>query len=307
VHAIRNAPQSSRFGTLTEPAASSAANMAEEAALHMSRSQQPAITLFALGMIGLGILALVVGDFAMQWQPVAPWFPARTALAYAAGILMLACGAGLLFTRTAAWSARILFPYCIVWALLKVPALIVAPSMEAVWLGFGEITVLLSGAWTLFVRLADLPVSSPLASLTSARSLNGARILFALSLLPIGLSHIIYIQPTHDFVPAWLPFRTFWAYLTGLGQLASGLGVLFAVLPRVAAWAEAIQISLYTLLIWVPAAVAGPTVRLNWTGLCISWIIGAAAWAVAQNVPSTAEAAETEATHLRRKVRVVAR
>jgi uncharacterized membrane protein YphA (DoxX/SURF4 family) len=272
-----------------------------------SRSQQPAITLFAIGMIGLGALALVVGDFAMQWQPVAPWFPARTPLAYAAAVLMLVCGAGLLFRPTAAWSARILFPYCIVWALLKVPALIVAPTMEAVWLGFGEITLLLSGAWTLFVRLADLPTSSPLSSLAGERSLKAARILFALSLLPIGLSHIVYIQPTHDFVPAWLPFRTFWAYLTGAGQMASGLGVLFGVLPRIAAWAEAIQIALYTLLIWVPMAVAGPTARLNWTGLCISWILGAAAWAVAQNVPSAIESAEREAVQLRQKVKVVAR
>jgi uncharacterized membrane protein len=249
----------------------------------MTRTQQPAVTLFAIGMIGLGALALVVGDFAMQWQPVAPWFPGRTVLAYLSGVLSLACGAGLLFPRTAAWSARLLFPYCILWALLKVPSLIVAPGMEAVWLGAGEITLLLSGAWVLFVRLSALPETSPLSPLTGETSLKAARILFALSLLPIGLSHIVYVQATHDFVPAWLPFRTFWAYLTGAGQIASGLGVLFGVLPRAAAWAEAIQITLFTLLIWVPLTIAGPAVRLNWTGLCISWAIGAAAWAVAQN------------------------
>ena len=271
------------------------------------RSQQPAITLFAVGMIGLGALGLIVGDFAMVWQPVAPWFPARTALAYAAAVLMLVCGAGLLFRRTAAWSARLLFPYCFVWALLKVPALVVAPGVEAVWLGFGEITLLLSGAWTLFVRFADLPASSALASLAGERSLKAARILFALSLLPIGLSHIVYVQATHDFVPAWLPFRTGWAYLTGIGQMASGLGLLFGVLPRVAAWAEAIQITLYTLLIWVPNAVAGPGVRLNWTGLCVSWVFGAAAWAVAQNVPATVEVSEKEAHRLRRQLKVAAK
>jgi hypothetical protein len=43
--------------------------------------QQPARPLFAIGMIGLGVLALIYGDFAMGWQPVARWVPGRTALA----------------------------------------------------------------------------------------------------------------------------------------------------------------------------------------------------------------------------------
>src|SRR3977135_4144944 len=120
----------------------------------MTRSQQPALTLFAVGMIGLGILALVYGDFAFVWQPVAPWIPGRTVLAYASGLIMLFGGVGLLLTATAAWSARILFPYLIVWLLLKVPALLVAPQMEAVWLGFGEIAVLVAGGWVLFATLA---------------------------------------------------------------------------------------------------------------------------------------------------------
>src|SRR5258707_14370460 len=107
----------------------------------MTRSQQPAVTLFAIGMIGLGILALIYGDFAMVWQPVEPWVPGRIALAYASGLIMLLGGVGLLLESTAAWAARILFPYLIIWLMLKVPALLVAPKMEAVWLGFGEIAV----------------------------------------------------------------------------------------------------------------------------------------------------------------------
>jgi uncharacterized membrane protein len=257
----------------------------------MTRSQQPALALFALGMIGLGVLALIYGDFAMVWQPVPPSIPGRIVLAYATGLLMVLCGIGLFFKATTAWSVRILFPYLIVWALLKVPALFVAPKIEAVWLGLGELTVLLSGGWVLFARLAALREGSPLTFLMGENSVRMARILFAVSLIPIGLSHLLYAKPTADFVPAWLPYRIGWAYLTGGGQIACGLGVLFSVLPRVAATAEAVMISLFALLVWAPAILAAPKTRLPWTAFFISWAIAAAAWVIAQNIASKTPAA----------------
>src|SRR5580692_3992863 len=250
----------------------------------MTRTQQPALTLFAVGMIGLGILALIYGDFALVWQPVAAWVPGRTILAYGSGFLMVLGGIGLLFTTTAAWSARILFSYLIVWALLKVPALVVAPQIEAVWLGFGELAVLLAGGWVLFARLAGLRDRSPLAFLTGEKGIYLARILFAVSLIPIGLSHLVYVKETVELVPAWLPYRVGWAYLTGAGQIACGVGVLFSIFPRVAAIAEAGMISLFTLLVWAPAILAAPRTRLPWTAFLISWAIASAAWVVAQNI-----------------------
>jgi uncharacterized membrane protein len=250
----------------------------------MNRSQQPALALFAIGLIGLGILALVYGDFALVWQPVAPWIPGRTILAYGSGILMLVCGFGLLFRATTTWSVRILFPYLIVWALLKVPALVVAPLVEGVWLGFGELTLLLSGGWILFATLAEIPKDSAIAFAAGEKGLRIARYLFAVSIIPIGLSHLFYVQQTADYVPAWLPFRPGWAYLTGLGQMASGLGVLFSVLPSVAAIAEACMISIFTFLVWGPKVIAAPKERLPLTAFFISWIFGAAAWLVAQSI-----------------------
>jgi uncharacterized membrane protein len=245
--------------------------------------QQPSLGLLAIGLIGLGVLGLSVGDFAMVWQPVAPWFPARTALAYTAAALMLICGVGLFFRATSVWATRILFPYLIVWQLLKLPALFVAPKVEGVYLGFGELAVLLGGGWTLFAQLGDVRAPAWLAWATEDKGVRIARYYLAVWIIPIGLSHLIYSKETAAFVPAWLPFKTGWAYLTGAGQMASGLGILFGVLPRVAAWAEAGQITLYTLLVWLPAIFATPRARLPWTALWISWTIGAAAWVVAQN------------------------
>ncbi len=214
---------------------------------------------------------------------MAPWVPGRTALAYGGGLVMLFGGVGLLVRATAGWAVRLLFPYLIVWALLKVPALFVAPGMEAVWLGLGELTVLLAGGWVLFARLGEVRGDSVLGFATGERGVRWARMLFAVSLLPIGLSHIVYVKQTAELVPAWLPYREGWAYLTGAGQIACGLGVLFSVLPRVAAMTEAGMISLFALLVWGPAIVAAPKGRLPWTAFLITWAIASAAWVAAQN------------------------
>lgn len=260
----------------------------------LQTAQQPALTLFAVGITGLGILGLIYGDFALVWQPVAPWIPGRTALAYASGILMLVTGIGLLFRATSKWAVRILFPYLIVWALLKVPALLIAPQIEGVWLGFGELAMLLSGGWMLFARLADLSEGSHLAFATGDRGIRIARILFGVFVIPVGLSHLFYTDATVHLVPAWLPFGIGWAYLTGVGQIASGFGLLFSVFPRVAATAEAVMVSLFTLLIWAPAIAAEPKARMPWTAFFISWTIAAAAWTVAQNMATKKPAAPGE-------------
>jgi uncharacterized membrane protein len=197
---------------------------------------------------------------------------------------MLVCGAGLLFRASAAWSVRILFPYLIVWALLKVPALVVAPQIEGVWLGFGELAVLLSGGWILFARFSALAPGSPLEFAAGDRGVRIARYLFAVWLIPIGLSHFFYVKETIDLIPAWIPFRMFWAYLTGAGHIATGLGVLFSVAPGVAAAAEAAMLTLITLLVWVPAVFAAPRTRMPWTAFWISTAITAAVWVVAQDI-----------------------
>lgn len=253
----------------------------------MNKNQQPALSLFVVGLVGLGVLALAYRDFALVWQPVPAWVPARAAIAFGTGLLTLALAAGLGFPRTRPSAVRILFAYLLLWTCLKLPDVITAPATESSWLGLGELTLLLAGGWTLFARLGQLPNQSPLAFLSGDRGARAARFLFAVSIIPIGLSHIVYLQPTTNFVPHWLPYRPGWAILTGAGQMASGLGVLFNFLPRVAAYAEAAQITLYTLLVWAPALVAAHT-RLNCTAFFVSWIFGAAAWAVAQNIPATA-------------------
>lgn len=240
--------------------------------------------LLAVGLMGLGVLSLVYGDFALQWQPVPSWVPLRGALAYLSGLLELALGVGLLWRRTVALSSRVLFVYLAIWlVLLKVPHIVMEPLVELNWNGAAEIAVLVAGALVLLARLGEGWGGTKLAFSIGDRGVRNARLLFAIALPAIGLSHFVYHAPTAAMVPAWLPERGAWAYLTGAGHIAAGVGVAFAIYPRLAAMLEAAMISAFTLLVWVPGVVANPTSRLQWTALVISWTIGAGAWVVADS------------------------
>ena len=196
---------------------------------------------------------------------------------------MLAAGVGLLFDGTARYASRALLPYLILWLLLKGPAVMAAPLMEAVWLGVGELAVLLAGGWALFATLAKLRSGSVLSFAAGQSGLHIARIMFGVALIPIGLSHIFYVKQTAELVPAWLPYRVGWAYLTGVGQIACGIGALVHVSAQFAATVEAAMLSIFAVLVWAPAVLADPHSRLAWTAFFITWIIAAGAWLVAAN------------------------
>jgi hypothetical protein len=160
----------------------------------MTRSQQPALSGFVTGMVGLGILSLIYRDFAYEWQPVLASRPGRQILVLASGLLLVVASVALLFRTTVVIAVRVLFPCLLLWQRLKVPALIVPPGMEAVWLGFSEIAVLLAGGWVLFARFAQLENTAFFTHITEEKGIRMARILFAVALIPIGLSHIVYVK-----------------------------------------------------------------------------------------------------------------
>src|SRR5258705_12649345 len=91
---------------------------------------------FALGLIGLGVLSLVYGDFALQWQPVPDWLPARAYLAYAYAAIMIAFGAGLLSGRSATLVLGGLLAYSqLLLLVLNLPLVVIEPLVDVNWLG----------------------------------------------------------------------------------------------------------------------------------------------------------------------------
>jgi uncharacterized membrane protein len=258
----------------------------------MIRDQQPGLSFFAFGIAALGVLSVLYRDFAFDWQPLSASIPGRESLAVISGILMIAVSVALLFRSTAAIGVRVLFPFLLLWLSLKVPALIVAGRIEGVWIGFGEIGMLLAGGWVLFAHLSGLGESVFFRHITGTKGIRIAQIIFGLAVIPVGLGHIFYPAITATLVPSWLPFRLGLAYLTGVGQIACGLGVLFSIFPRAAALIETGMLTLFAFLVWgpntwiaatpkMPGTPPGP--RFPLTAFLITWVIGASALLIADN------------------------
>jgi len=260
-----------------------AASGAPGAASTPAEADRPAASriTFAATMIALGVLGLVHGDFALVWQRIPiEHLPGRTAIAYACALVELGGGLALLPAATTRGATRVLAVFLLLWlVLLKLPAVVVVPQMEATWLGFGEIAVMFAGTWTLLAQRPGDWERAHVPFAVGERGLRGSRALFIAALPMIGLSHFFYAEQTAAFVPAWLPYPLFWAYLTGTGSLAASLGLLLGVWPRLAATLEAAMLGVITLLVWGPKLLVLD--RTNWTGFFISSAIACGAWIVA--------------------------
>lgn len=152
------------------------------------------------------------------------------------------------------------------------------------WLGFCENLLLTIGGWILFTSFAR-PEDKPSAVFGASNSgALVARLLFGASCVVFGLSHFVYTNATASMVPAWLPNRVFFAYLTGAGHFSAGVAILLGILPRLAATLEAAKISSFVLLVHLPGIVAEPKSRLQWTMLFVASALAGAAWVFASTL-----------------------
>jgi len=100
-------------------------------------------------------------------------------------------------------------------------------------------------------------------AIASERCVRMAQVLFGLTCVFYGWSHFAYADYTASMVPNWLPSRLGLAYFTGLGHIAAGIGIIVWILPRLAATLEAIMMSLFGLLVWVPSFFCAAQARLG--------------------------------------------
>ncbi len=236
---------------------------------------------FALTMAALGALGAVTRDFASVWEPVPDDVPARAALKVLCAVIPLAAGLGLLWRPTAPAAGRVLLGFLLSWlVVLKLPLIVRSPTV-GFWHSSCQTAMVAAAAWLLEAGSEEGRQQG--GALTSAGGLRLARGLYGVALIPIGLAHFLYLEATAPLVPGWLPAPAAWAYATGGALMAAGLGAILRVWGRLAVTLSALEIGLFTLLVWVPVLAAGSTDEGQWTEFIASFELTIVAWVVADS------------------------
>ncbi len=247
--------------------------------------------MFAIAIASVAILTLAFVDFVPMGQSFPDWFPWRLVWIYGSALLLLAASAGLCLSRTALPSALTICVYQAVWALICALPIFSKPLSVGAWYGFCEALAPLIGAWILYalLRWNSAGLRMPIAV---RRAVRVAQIAFGLTCVFYGWSHFAYADYTAAMVPVWLPARLGLAYFTGLAHIAAGVGLIVWILPRLAANLEAVMMSLFGLLVWVPSFFAQPRPEWasppqnQWSELVVNLVLAAAAWLVASSLRS---------------------
>jgi uncharacterized membrane protein len=232
--------------------------------------------------MAMGVLGLVYGNASLIWEAIPKSLPGRSAVIHLCAAIQLAIGIGLLLRPLVVLACRVLLPFLLLWlALLKLPALLLAPQVMVSWESFGEMAATAAGGWCLFAAHPGAWERRRLSFAVGERGVRIARLLLIAALPMFGLSHFVYHDLTASLVPQWMHFAMGWTYVTGAASLAAAAGMLLGIYPRLAASLEAAMLWIITLLVWVPRVVSMPANQENWAELVISCAIAAGAWLVA--------------------------
>jgi len=226
--------------------------------------------LYGLGALLLGAIGLYFHDFALQWQPVPAGITARTALAHASAALLIIAGGAILSRKYERGGVLLLASFYWLWMLLL--------NLPLAIKSFTHI-----GAWNSPAEIAFLAAGGTALVATSAGQLRGtlslvARVVAGVCAIVFGFAHFNYIDFTAGFIPAWIPWKVFWAWATGAGHLAAGLAFVSGIQARLAATLLAGMMGSFVVLLHIPRVIAHPEVHAEWIMLAVAGALTGSAW-----------------------------
>ncbi len=106
---------------------------------------------------------------------------------------------------------------------------------------------------------------------------------FAVPLAVFGALHLSGVELVLPLVPAYMPWRLFWAYFFGFALLAASLSIATKIQVRWSGLLWGIAMFLFVAMMDIPGALANPRDRFGWTLVIREMTFGGGGWILAGN------------------------
>ena len=222
--------------------------------------------LYAASLVTIGVMGFQQKDFGLVWTAVPEALAVRSAVLFLCAAISIVAGVSLLWRRAAVSAARALLVSFALWLVFfRVPLVFREPTSPGAWWVCGETAAMLAGAWVL----------------SGDRGQAIARALYGLGVVAFGVGHFTFLERTANMVPNWLSGHVAWAYFTGAAMIAAGVAIIARVLPRTAATLVAVELTLFTVIVWVPTLFPHPNTD-QWNEFVDSCVLSGVAWIVTE-------------------------
>ena len=230
---------------------------------------------FGLAAILYGVCTFVGQDFSV-WQQLPVLAPHREILAYLAAAIEILGGLAIQWDKTARVGAIALGCIFFVFALLTIPGIFTQPRVYASWGNFFEQFSQVAGA------LVACAAAARGHSERSSRTGRIACMLFGICVISFAVEQIVYLRPTANLVPKWIPpGQMFWAITTTIAFALAALALLSGRSALLASRLLTTMLVAFGLLVWLPACFADPSKLFKWTETAETFAIAGAAWLIA--------------------------
>jgi uncharacterized membrane protein len=204
-----------------------------------------------------GILDIAWGALDASHQPIQSLgmnLPGQQIMACVVGVWMVAAGLAILWRGSAKIGAEGSAVVYLIFAALWLPRYYAGIHMYG-WriaviagISFGLAQQLMLVAPAAIVYASTASPDSPL----QRRAATAARWMLGLPPIVFGLFHLAAIHGFASIVPQWMPFRDFWAALTGVAFVLAGSAICSGIMDVLVARLLALMLLLFEGLVEIP-------------------------------------------------------
>jgi uncharacterized membrane protein len=224
--------------------------------------------LFAFSIIAFGIIQFGIQDFMKGFLPMPEGLPARSFFLNFISTVFVAGGIAMCIpkftSRAALLVSSLLFILLIYPHLATLLGDLHNPNP---WTATAEDLAIASGA--LIISGITRQQASP-GTVVKPAFVRYGSLLFALSLVVFAVQHFMYADFIATLVPAWIPFKLFWAYFIGFAFSLAFISIVIEIKTRLACALLGFMFLFWVIFLHLPRVAAATHIEPEKTSMFIA-------------------------------------